>query len=60
MEMKSEKWDEEDLKMYNREPSLWKEGDSLQKIEVAQNGLKHILVLEFLKSDEFLNIGNFL
>ena len=30
------------------------------KFKVAQNGLKHILVLEFLKSDEMLNIGKFL
>ena len=27
------------------------------KIKVAQNGLKHILVLEFLKSDEICEIG---
>ena len=30
------------------------------KIKVAQNGLKHILVLKFLKCDEILKIGFFL
>ena len=29
------------------------------KIKVAQNGLKHIFLLEFLKSDEILKIGFF-
>ena len=29
------------------------------KIKVAQNDLKHILVLEFLKSDEIVKIGFF-
>ena len=30
------------------------------KIKVVQNGLKHILVLKFLKFDEILKVGNFL
>ena len=31
-----------------------------QKIKVVQNVLKHILVLEFSKSNKILKIGNFL
>ena len=30
-----------------------------KKSKVTQNVLKHTLVLEFLKSDEFFEIGNF-
>ena len=29
-------------------------GSGVKKIKVAQNDLKHILVLEFLRTDEFL------
>ena len=33
--------------------------EQVLKIKVAQNDLKHLLVSEFLKSDEILKIENF-
>ena len=32
-------------------------GGGVQKIKVAQNGMKHGLVLEFLRSDEIFKMG---
>ena len=46
-----------------REPSLGMVGEGrglVHNSKFFQNGLKHILVLEFLKSDEVLKIGIFL
>ena len=38
--------------------SFWGDGGGRgPKIKVAQNGLKHILVLEFLKSNEICKVG---
>ena len=36
----------------------WGGGGGGSKIDVAHNGLKHILVFEFLKSDEIFEIGS--
>ena len=63
----NEKWDEE----MKSEIKIWKASKNVScriwhdlifrgrvpKIKVAQDGLKQILVLEFLKSDEICEIG---